>query len=90
MTATLERKRSHPETSPDFDRHKAVNDVLADVGMSVADGGGKLAFYGRDPIIASPFRFGSMQVASRHRRRRLRGHRGCEGLARLRCRCQAY
>ena len=39
MTATLERKRSHPETSPDFDRHKAVNDVLADVGMSVVDGG---------------------------------------------------
>ena len=28
--------------------------------MTVADGGGKLAFYGQDPIIASPFRFGSM------------------------------
>ena len=60
LTATLERKLSNPETSPDFDLHKAVNDVLADVGMSVADCGGKLAFYGRDPIIASPFRFGSM------------------------------
>jgi hypothetical protein len=60
LTATLERKLSNPETSPDFDLHKAVNDLLADVGLSVADGGGKLAFYGRDPIIASPFRFGSM------------------------------
>jgi hypothetical protein len=60
LTETLKAKLAHPETSPDFDLHKAVNDVLADVGMTVADGGGKLAFYGQDPIIASPLRFGSM------------------------------
>jgi len=60
LSATLEHKLANPETSPDFDLHKAVNDVLADVGLSVADSGGKLAFRGRDPIIASPFRFGSM------------------------------
>ena len=60
LTETLEAKLANPERSPDFDLHKGVNDVLADVGMTVADGGGKLAFYGQDPIIASPFRFGSM------------------------------
>jgi len=60
LSATLEHKLANPDTSPDFDLHEAVNDVLADVGLSVADSGGKLAFRGRDPIIASPFRFGSM------------------------------
>ena len=34
--------------------------MLKDVGMSIADSGGKLTFYGRDPIIPSPHRFGSM------------------------------
>ena len=60
LTETLEAKLANPETSPEFDLHKAVNDVLGDVGLTVADGGGKLTFYGQDPIIASPFRFGSM------------------------------
>src|SRR5262249_59420114 len=44
----------------DIDLHGATNQVLKDVGMSTADSGGKLTFYGRDPIIRSPFRFGSM------------------------------
>ena len=60
LTETLEAKLANPETSPEFDLRKAVNDVLGDVGLTVADGGGKLTFYGQDPIIASPFRFGSM------------------------------
>ena len=60
LTETLEAKLANPETSPKFDLRKAVNDVLGDVGLTVADGGGKLTFYGQDPIIASPFRFGSM------------------------------
>src|SRR5260221_12800206 len=60
LTETLEAKLANPETSPEFDAHKAVNDVLGDVGLTVADGGGKLTFYGQDPIIPSPFRFGSM------------------------------
>jgi len=60
LTQTLEAKLANPETSPKFDLRKAVNDVLGDVGLTVADGGGKLTFYGQDPIIASPFRFGSM------------------------------
>ncbi len=60
LTETLEAKLANPETSPEFDLRKAVNDVLGDVGLTVPDGGGKLTFYGQDPIIASPFRFGSM------------------------------
>ncbi len=60
LTQTLEAKLANPETSPEFDLQNAVNDVLGDVGLTVADGGGKLTFYGQDPIIASPFRFGSM------------------------------
>jgi len=60
LTETLEAKLANPETSPEFDLRKAVNDVLGDVGLTVADSGGQLTFYGQDPIIASPFRFGSM------------------------------
>jgi crotonobetainyl-CoA:carnitine CoA-transferase CaiB-like acyl-CoA transferase len=60
LTETIVSKLGNPETSSDFDFHGAVNDVLKDVGLSTADSGGKLAFYGRDPIIPSPHRFGSM------------------------------
>src|SRR5215831_16999805 len=60
LTETIVSKLANPETSSDFDFHGAVNDVLRDVGLSTADSGGKLTFYGRDPIIPSPFRFGTM------------------------------
>lgn len=60
LTETIVSKLANPETSPDFDFRGAVNDVLKDVGMSAADTGGKLSFYGRDPIIPSAFRFGTM------------------------------
>ena len=60
LTETLQSKFGSPERSSDIDLHAATNQVLKDVGMSTADSGGKLTFYGRDPIIRSPFRFGSM------------------------------
>src|SRR5262245_61405665 len=60
LTRALEEKLSHAATSADFDFHKGVNEVLADVGMTSDDSGGKLSFYGADPIIPSPFRFGTM------------------------------
>lgn len=60
LTETIVSKLANPETNSDFDLHGAVNDVLKDVGMSTADSGGKLASYGRDPIIPSPFKFGTM------------------------------
>ena len=60
LTETLEERLSHPATSPDFDLKKGVNEVLADVGMTSDDCGGELSFYGRDPILQSPLRFGTM------------------------------
>src|ERR1700746_2941707 len=60
LTETLERKLSHPATAPDFDLKKSVNEVLADVGITSDDCGGELSFYGSDPILPSPLRFGTM------------------------------
>src|SRR4029450_4338928 len=60
LTEVLEEKLSHPATSPDFDLHEGVNEVLADIGMTTADSGGELSFYGQDPILPSPTRFGTM------------------------------
>jgi len=60
LTEVLEEKLSHPATSPDFDLHEGVNEVLADIGMTTADSGGELSFYGQDPILPSPIRFGTM------------------------------
>src|SRR5215813_8140726 len=60
LTETLLSKLGNPETNSEIDLHAATNQVLKEVGMSTADSGGKVAFYGRDPIIPSPHRFGSM------------------------------
>src|SRR5262249_15744406 len=60
LTERLESTFAHPERSSDFDFHAGVEEVLNDVGLSTADSGGALTFYGSDPIVASPFRFGAM------------------------------
>ena len=60
LTETLQSKLANPERGPDFDLHGAVNQVLNDVGLSTSDTGGKLTFYGSDPILQSPLRFGTM------------------------------
>jgi crotonobetainyl-CoA:carnitine CoA-transferase CaiB-like acyl-CoA transferase len=60
LTKTLQSKLGNPDSSPDFDLHGGVDQVLRDVGMTTADSGGKLSFYGRDPIIPSRIRFGTM------------------------------
>src|SRR5580704_17301077 len=60
LTEVLEQKLRYPATSPEFDLKKGVNDVLADVGMTSDDCGGELNFYGRDPILPSAVRFGTM------------------------------
>jgi crotonobetainyl-CoA:carnitine CoA-transferase CaiB-like acyl-CoA transferase len=62
LTETLEEKLSHPATSSDFDLKKGVNEVLSDVGMASDDCGGELSFYGSDPILPSPLRFGTMSA----------------------------
>src|SRR5947209_19412209 len=60
LTEALEQKLSHPATSPDFDLHAATSEVLKDIGLTTADAGGKLTFYGQDPILPSPMRFGTL------------------------------
>src|SRR5437773_11265648 len=60
LTETLQSKLAYPERSSDFDLHGAVNQVLNDVGLSTSDTGGELRFYGSDPILQSPVRFGTM------------------------------
>src|SRR5258708_33336955 len=60
LTDVLQKKLINPETSPKFDFHSAVDQLLADVGLTVADSGGKLTFYGHDPIVPSSFKFGAM------------------------------
>jgi crotonobetainyl-CoA:carnitine CoA-transferase CaiB-like acyl-CoA transferase len=60
LTETLESKLGHPASSPEFDLHAGTNDVLSSVGLTTADSGGKLAFSGRDPILPSRLRFGTM------------------------------
>jgi crotonobetainyl-CoA:carnitine CoA-transferase CaiB-like acyl-CoA transferase len=60
LTETLQAKLGNPERSSNFDLHGGVDEVLKDVGMSTADSGGNLTFYGCDPILPSPHRFGTM------------------------------
>src|SRR6516164_5374979 len=60
LTEAIQSKLGNPERSSDVDLRAATNQVLKDVGMSTTDSGGKVTFYGRDPIIPSPHRFGSM------------------------------
>src|ERR1700749_3616133 len=60
LTETIQSKLANPARGSDFDLHAGVNDVLKAVGLSTADSGGRLTFYGRDPIIPSSHRFGTM------------------------------
>jgi crotonobetainyl-CoA:carnitine CoA-transferase CaiB-like acyl-CoA transferase len=60
LSETIVDKLNNLSTSSDFDFHEGVNQVLADVGMSAADSGGQLTFYGQDPIVPSRMRFATM------------------------------
>src|SRR5882724_10782738 len=60
LTETLKSKLANPLSSPEFDLFAATNEVLSDVGLTTSDSGGRLSFYGQDPIIPSPLRFGAM------------------------------
>jgi hypothetical protein len=60
LTDLLQTMLQNPATSSEFDFHGAVDQVLADVGLTAKDSGGKLTFYGQDPIVPSSFKFGAM------------------------------
>ena len=59
LTETLQSKLSTSATSAEFDLYARLEEVLSGVGLSAADSGGKLTFYGQDPIVPSCFRFGA-------------------------------
>jgi hypothetical protein len=65
LTEAPEQKLSHPATSPDFDLHAETSEVLKDIGLTTSDAGGKLTFYGSDPILPSPMRFGTLAAVMR-------------------------
>ena len=44
LTKKLQSKLSNPVTTPDFDLHGSVNEVLKDIGLTATDSGGKLTF----------------------------------------------
>jgi crotonobetainyl-CoA:carnitine CoA-transferase CaiB-like acyl-CoA transferase len=60
LTEDLESTLRYPARSSEFDLLANTNDVLSGIGLTVADSGGRLSFYGQDPIISSPHRFGAM------------------------------
>src|SRR5262245_45660497 len=64
LTETLRSNLYNHVSSPEFDLHTALDKVLSDIGLSAADSGGKLTFYGKDPIVPSCFRFGSMAAVA--------------------------
>src|ERR1700724_1779258 len=64
LTETLQSQLSTPATSPEFDLYAGLEEVLSGVGLSAADSGGKLTFYGQDPIVPSCFRFGAMAAVA--------------------------
>jgi hypothetical protein len=60
LTETLRSNLNNRVNSDDFDLHTTLDNVLGNIGLSTTDSGGKLTFYGKDPIVPSCFRFGSM------------------------------
>jgi hypothetical protein len=59
LTEALKSKLAKPVSSPEFDLLAATNEALGDVGLTTSDSGGRLSFYGQDPILPSPHRFGT-------------------------------
>ena len=59
LTARLLASLNCPATSAEFDISAALEEVLAGVGMSVTDGGGRVSHLGADPVLKSPLRIGA-------------------------------
>jgi crotonobetainyl-CoA:carnitine CoA-transferase CaiB-like acyl-CoA transferase len=64
LTETIKSNLNNPVSSSEFDLYTGLDKILSDVGLSVADIGGKITFYGKDPIVPSRFRFGSMAAVA--------------------------
>jgi hypothetical protein len=64
LTETLTSNLSNPVSSFEFELNAVLESVLSGVGLSAAESGGKIMFYGKDPIVPSCLRFGSMAVVT--------------------------
>jgi crotonobetainyl-CoA:carnitine CoA-transferase CaiB-like acyl-CoA transferase len=62
FAAALDHNLKNRATSADFDLHAETEALLGSVGASMTESGGSLSFYGRDPIVPSAVRFGSMSA----------------------------
>jgi len=65
LTETLKSNIDNPASSAvEFDLRAALDEVLGGVGLTASDSGGKITFYGKDPIVPSCLRFGTMSAVS--------------------------
>ena len=64
LTETLTSNLNNAVSSSEFELNAALDSVLSGVGLSAAESGGKITFYGKDPIIPSCLRFGSMAAVT--------------------------
>ena len=64
LTGTLTSNLNTPVRSSEFELNALLDRVLSGVGLSTAESGGKITFYGKDPIVPSCLRFGSMAAVT--------------------------
>lgn len=64
LTRQLEHNLAHRETGSQFDLLGETEALLASIGASSEESGGRLSFYGADPIVPSVVRFGAMSAVS--------------------------
>jgi hypothetical protein len=60
LSETLKSNLNNPVSSVEFDLHAALDEVLGGIGLKASDSGGKITFYGKDPIVPSRLGFGTM------------------------------
>ncbi len=58
LTTRLKAAFANPLASAEFDIMAALQEVLSEVGLSIADAGGKVGYIGADPVVKSPLRLG--------------------------------
>ncbi len=61
LTEKLKSNLNNPVSSVEFDLYAALDEA---VGLTASDNGGKISFYGKDPIVPSRLRFGTMSAVS--------------------------
>lgn len=58
LTQRIMHSVTHPATSDEFDLHRELDAVLADLSLTRSDIGGSIRFEGADPIVPSAIRLG--------------------------------